>query len=535
MLIDSNKVKYNGSINFEIFNTIATKEELECIYDGQPTLISVTPKDNAICITRNEFVQLMLDIFHDWIVEFCQNTRKGRPTVKNINYTKFKIFCIVILATVCLLLSFRATAIPCITLVVAYNSFCLLCKCWIVLSSWLRNTLGQEVKQFETEEYQCFKHDGGLPIYTILVPMFHENEKTIGQMLNTLRNINYPRDKLDVKLVLEEDDIQTREVLENITLEEWITPMWMPYFEPRTKPKACNIATLFAKGEYLVIFDAEDKPEPEQLLKAVYTFRQHQEIDILQGCLSFYNHDQNLLTTWFNVEYTTWFKLSLPEFSRMGITLPLGGTSNHIRTKFLFQHFWDSYHVTEDLELSTVAISNNRQIMHLASDTTEWCVVNLKSWFKQRTRWMKGYLLTYYLNACSKKFNSNIKNVFFLHVVVGYSTFAYLVAPLVFFSHNLLYSKLCPIISLLLAQFVLYHLSLVLSYYYTINITNKLILNKNTICQTWKLFFTLILYPFYFILHFIATWIAIVDIWKRPFYWAKTEHLVESKKREVKR
>ena len=144
MLIDSNKVKYNGSINFEIFHTIATNEELECIYDGRATLISVAPKDDAICITRNEFVQLMLGVFHDWIVEFCQNTRKGRPTVKNINYTKFKIICIVILATVCLLLSFKATAMPCITLVVAYNSFCLLCKCWIVLSSWIRGTLKQE-------------------------------------------------------------------------------------------------------------------------------------------------------------------------------------------------------------------------------------------------------------------------------------------------------------------------------------------------------------------------------------------------------
>ena len=531
MLIDSNEVKYNGSINFEIFHTIATKEELECVYNGKKTLISVAPKDDAICITREDFTKLLLDVFHDWIIEFCQNTRKGMPTVKNINYAKFKVVCITILVGTLLMLSFGTTAKILLMFAVIYNSCCLLCKCWIVLSSWLRGTLKQEAKQFETEEYHNFKNESDLPIYTILVPMFHESKETINQMLNSLRNIEYPKDKLDVKLVLEEDDLQTREILNDIPpLEEWITKLWVPYFEPRTKPKACNVAALFAKGEYLVIFDAEDKPEPEQLLKAVYTFRQHPEVDILQGCLSFYNYHQNLLTEWFNVEYTTWFKLTLPELSRREIALPLGGTSNHIRTKFLFQHFWDSYHVTEDLELSTVAISHNRQIMHLASDTTEWCVVNLKSWIKQRTRWMKGYLLTYYLNACSKKFNSNIKNAFFLHVVVGYSTFAYLVAPLVFFSYNLLYSKLCPIIFLLLAQFVLYHLSLVLSYYYTINITNKLVINRNTICQTWKLFFTLILYPLYFSLHFITTWIAIVDIWKRPFYWAKTMHEVDGSK-----
>jgi len=350
MLIDNKKVVYKWKTDFNTFHKIATNEEFECLYNGRLTLISVAPKDGAVCISREDFTKLLLDVFHDWIIEFCQNTRKGKPTVKDINYTKFKVIMVSILVGVCVLMSFRITGWVLAVAIVLYHSFCLLCKCWLVLSSWLRGTLKQENQQFETEEYHGFKNEGDLPVYTVLVPMFHENEGTINQMLSALRNLHYPKDKLDVKLVLEEDDTQTREILQSISpLDEWITPIWVPYFEPRTKPKACNVAALFAKGEYLVIFDAEDKPEPEQLLKAVYTFRQHPEIDILQGCLSFYNHNQNLLTSLFNVEYTTWFKLTLPELSRQGIALPLGGTSNHIRTSFLFKHFWDSYHVTEDL------------------------------------------------------------------------------------------------------------------------------------------------------------------------------------------
>ncbi|MBR1429479.1 MAG: glycosyltransferase [Rickettsiales bacterium] len=528
MLIDNKKIRYNESINFQTFHTIATNEELECIYDGKRTLISVAPKDNAICISRDEFTKLLLDVFRDWIVEFCQNTRKGMPTVKNINYAKFKVICITILVCVFLMLSFGTTAKILLTFVIIYNSFCLLCKCWIVLSSWLRGTLKQEIRQFETEEYQCFKHDGGLPIYTILVPMFHENEETINQMLNSLRNINYPKDKLDVKLVLEEDDTQTRDILNDIpSLEEWITKLWVPYFEPRTKPKACNVAALFAKGEYLVIFDAEDKPEPEQLLKAVYTFHHHPEVDILQGCLSFYNHNQNLLTAWFNVEYTTWFKLTLPELSRRGIALPLGGTSNHIRTSFLFKHFWDSYHVTEDLELTTITMCEDKKsnIMHLASDTTEWCVVDVKSWFKQRTRWMKGYLLTYYLTACNRHYNSNIRSVFFLHCIVGYATVAYLLIPVLLSLSILGLLDYLLAFGLIFVSSFLYYMTLILSYAYAANITYTV--NKKNLNQIWKLIFTLILYPFYFSLHFVATWIAVIDTWKRPFYWAKTMHGVK--------
>ncbi len=531
MLIDSNKVKYNGSINFEIFHTIATKEELECVYNGKKTLISVTPKDDAICITREDFTKLLLDVFHDWIIEFCQNTRKGMPTVKNINYAKFKVVCITILVCVFLMLSFGTTAKILLMFAVIYNSCCLLCKCWMVLSSWLRGTLKQEAKQFETEEYQNFKNESDLPIYTILVPMFHESKETINQMLNSLRNINYPKDKLDVKLVLEEDDLQTRDILNDIpSLEGWITKLWVPYFEPRTKPKACNVAALFAKGEYLVIFDAEDKPEPEQLMKAIYTFRKHPEVDILQGCLSFYNYNWNLLTEWFNVEYTTWFKLTLPELSRLGIALPLGGTSNHIRMEFLRQHFWDSYHVTEDLELTTITMYEHKKtnIMHLASDTTEWCVVDVKSWLKQRTRWMKGYLLTYYLTAYNRHYNSNIRNVFLLHCVVGYATVAYILIPLFLCLSLLGFSSNYLIFCLIFLSSFLYYITLIFSYAYATNITHTI--NKKNLNQIWKLFFTLILYPLYFSLHFITTWLAVVDIWKRPFYWAKTMHEVDGSK-----
>ena len=132
------------------------------------------------------------------------------------------------------------------------------------------------IKRDDFENFDKYKNMNfkKLPKYTILVPMFKENKKTIEQLIKAITNIEYPKNLLDVKLVLEEDDVETREIIRTIILPEYITLIFVPYFEPRTKPKALNVASLFALGEYLVVYDAEDIPEKQQLLKSVYEFRQ---------------------------------------------------------------------------------------------------------------------------------------------------------------------------------------------------------------------------------------------------------------------
>lgn len=234
------------------------------------------------------------------------------------------------------------------------------------------------------------------PMYTVLVPLYREPE-VASSILASLRALDYPRERLDVKLLLEADDPETLPALEAAGLPDWISVIIAPPAHPKTKPRACNHGLSAAVGEFLVIFDAEDRPDPDQLKQAVMLFRASgPEIACLQGQLAYHNHAQNLLTRWFAIEYNVWFRRYLSGLARLRVPLPLGGTSNHFRTAILRQlGGWDPFNVTEDCDLGVrlhVAGYRTRML-----DSVTWEEANSKvgNWIRQRSRWLKGYLITH--------------------------------------------------------------------------------------------------------------------------------------------
>ena len=169
------------------------------------------------------------------------------------------------------------------------------------------------------------------PMYTVLVPLYKE-EAVADKILKNLAEMDYPKDRLDVKFLLEADDPGTLAVLEREGLPDWCEAVVVPDAQPKTKPRACNHGLERARGEFLVIFDAEDKPEPDQLKKAVIAFEEFAEsskkpVVCLQAQLAYHNASQNLLTKWFAIEYNVWFQRYLNGLHRLGGPLPLGGTS----------------------------------------------------------------------------------------------------------------------------------------------------------------------------------------------------------------
>jgi glycosyltransferase XagB len=169
---------------------------------------------------------------------------------------------------------------------------------------------------------------------------------------------------------------------------------------PRTKPKACNIGLHLARGEYLVIYDAEDLPEKDQLKKAVLAFEASPaKVACVQSRLNYYNPRQNVLTRWFTAEYSAWFDLQLPGLAALRAVIPLGGTSNHFKTRVLQELMgWDAYNVTEDCDLG---------VRLCAPATRRGCwrprrgrrrAASLPFWIKQRTRWQKGYIQTWFVH-----------------------------------------------------------------------------------------------------------------------------------------
>jgi cellulose synthase/poly-beta-1,6-N-acetylglucosamine synthase-like glycosyltransferase len=229
---------------------------------------------------------------------------------------------------------------------------------------------------------------------------------------------------------------------------------------------------------------------------------------------------QNILTLCFNFEYVSWFYFLFRGYSIFKINAPLGGTSNHIKKEVLIRcGYWDSYNVTEDLELSVVLTKLAFKIRFINSFTEEQCVYNLKCWFFQRRRWMKGYYITYLQNFF--KFNVfDLKNMFYFHGIVGFSAFGFLVLPCLYFyffiNKNQIYclSYLFYFSNILTILFVVSCVILPISFVFVC--LNK----KNAI----NLLLIAISYPLYFILHFFCSIWSFIEIFKCPYKWNKTIH-----------
>ncbi len=231
-----------------------------------------------------------------------------------------------------------------------------------------------------------------LPVYTVLVPLHHEG-RILPVLVERLKLIDYPPDRLEILLLIEEDDEETQNAARNCSLPAHIRTTIMPPGQPRTKPRALNVGLHVAHGTYIVIYDAEDRPEHDQLRKAVAAFRAlDPDVVCVQGRLNFYNRYQSLLTRMSSVEYALLFDQLLPGLAhfgsaRPGTFVPLGGTSNHFRVETLRGlGGWDPFNVTEDCDLGMRLGRAGLRVTMLDSVTWEEAVIRVKPWIIQRSR-----------------------------------------------------------------------------------------------------------------------------------------------------
>lgn len=241
--------------------------------------------------------------------------------------------------------------------------------------------------------------DIDLPLYSVLVPAFHETE-VIHTLVDRLLRIEYPRDRLDIKLLVEADDEETIAALADIDPGDQFELVLVPPAEPRTKPKALNYGLTLARGELVAVYDVEDDPDPLQLRRAAFALsRLGPEVGCLQAKLSYNNPNQNLITRWFTIEYAMWFSYLLPGLASLGAPIPLGGTSNHFRRSALrAMGAWDPYNVTEDADLGIRMFREGYKVGILESVTYEEANSDFVNWVKQRSRWYKGYLQTFFVH-----------------------------------------------------------------------------------------------------------------------------------------
>ena len=234
-----------------------------------------------------------------------------------------------------------------------------------------------------------------LPVYTVVAPLRGES-RVVRKLIAALRALDYPAAKLDIKIVIEADDRETADAIEEVGLAPWMAVVTAPPGEPRTKPRALNVALPLARGAFTVVYDAEDEPQPDQLRLAVALFAsQGPRSRVPAGAPRHRQHGRRLDSRLFTIEYATLFDVLNPALAAMGLPIPLGGTSNHFRTSALRRvGGWDAWNVTEDADLGIRLARFAYRTVDLPSSTHEEAPRSLGAWMRQRTRWMKGYMQT---------------------------------------------------------------------------------------------------------------------------------------------
>lgn len=236
-----------------------------------------------------------------------------------------------------------------------------------------------------------------LPRVSILVPLLKETE-IAGALIARLSRLTYPKSLLNVILVLEEEDTLTRQTIARTQMPSWMNVIEVPKGNGlTTKPRALNYALDFCEGSIIGVWDAEDAPEPDQIERVVTRFQNAPDnVACLQGILDYYNSGANWISRCFTIEYATWWRMVLPGIARLGLVIPLGGTTLFFRRDILEKlNGWDAHNVTEDADLGVRLARHGYVTELLPTVTFEEANCRAWPWVRQRSRWLKGFLITW--------------------------------------------------------------------------------------------------------------------------------------------
>jgi cellulose synthase/poly-beta-1,6-N-acetylglucosamine synthase-like glycosyltransferase len=388
-------------------------------------------------------------------------------------------------------------------------------------------SLGPAVEIEVSPEELASVPDDEWPTYTVLVPLYRE-AAVLEQLVAGLSRLDYPRDKLEVLLLVEEDDEETLRRARALRLRPPFRVVVVPDSAPKTKPKACNHGLYASQSDLLVVYDAEDQPDPDQLKKAACAFRKvAPDVICLQAKLNYFNQRQNLLTKWFTAEYSMWFDLFLPGLTASRGPIPLGGTSNHFRTDTLKAlGGWDPFNVTEDCDLGVRLQKRGYSTAVIDSTTWEEANSDLRGWIRQRSRWAKGYMQTWLVHMrrpLGLWRSLGTRNFLSFHLFIGGTIFCFLVNPIYWALTAVWFLWHWEVISATFAPSWVYALGmlcLILGNFVFVYLSVAGCMKRGY----YDLVKWAVLTPIYWVLMSVGGWKGFCQLFSRPHYWEKTRH-----------
>lgn len=363
------------------------------------------------------------------------------------------------------------------------------------------------------------------PTVTILVPLYREAE-IAHSLVAHLSRIRYAPERLDVLLLMEEDDAVTAEAVARTPLPPWMRVLTVPDGHPRTKPRALNYALPFARGEIVGIYDAEDHPDPNQIAQIVRRFDEvGPEVACLQGRLDYYNAGHNLMSRLFTIEYAAWFRVLLPGVARMGLVVPLGGTTLFLRRAALEEvGAWDAHNVTEDAELGLRLARAGYRTELVATTTFEEANASVLPWIRQRSRWLKGYLITWAVAMRSPRAlwrDLGTWRFVGLQAQMLAAVLGFFLAPLLWSLVLLPFGVPHPLGDVLPPSVALW-IGVFMMTTFALSVAVSVHACRPPHLRHLRKYAPLV--EFYYTLGTVAAWVGALELMARPFFWAKTRH-----------
>ncbi len=363
------------------------------------------------------------------------------------------------------------------------------------------------------------------PIVTVLVPLFRET-RVVPRLINRLSRLTWPRELLDILLVVEEHDLATRAALDSYDLPRWMRVVVVPDAPLKTKPRALNYAMLFARGSIIGVYDAEDAPEPNQIHRIVRCFQSGPpHLACVQGVLDFYNARTNWLSRCFTIEYATWFRIILPGMQRLGLAVPLGGTTLFFRRDILEKlGGWDAHNVTEDADLGIRLARHGYYTQLLDTVTLEEANCRAIPWIKQRSRWLKGYAVTWLVHMRNPRalwHQLGAWRFFGVQVLFLGTLVQFMLAPLLW-TFWLMLAGLGHPLQEVFSTAVMYGFIAVFLLSEAVTLTVGYVALRSSGHRHLRLWLPSL--HGYFPLAVLAVYKALWELISAPFYWDKTSH-----------
>ncbi len=363
------------------------------------------------------------------------------------------------------------------------------------------------------------------PTYTILCPLYRE-ANVVADLVAALDRLDYPREALDIKLIVEGDDVDTLAAALAVAGAPHIEVVIVPAAAPRTKPKALNAGLIHARGDYVVVYDAEDRPHPAQLRAALAAFENGPtSLACVQAPLEIDNAGASWIARQFAAEYAILFRELLPLLASLKLPLPLGGTSNHFRIDALRAlGGWDPHNVTEDADLGYRLARDGYAAAMIGPPTYEEAPITFNAWLAQRTRWIKGHMQTWLVlmrNPWRTLRELGPRGFLTMQLVLGGG----LVAA---FAHGplaciVLIAALSPYKLLDTADFTLALAGLCVATFAALTAT--------ALSGNFSHLRAALTMPAYWPLATIAAFRALFELIARPHHWAKTAHGLSLRRR----